>query len=74
MRSKAISLQSCMADNGTLQLDLRSIVVIDVNEYDVYYLAELKVRDFTSYRSIHSFLFCRGLNLVQGSCRCARAS
>jgi hypothetical protein len=41
-----------MADNGTLQLDLRSIAVIDVNEYDVYYLAELKMRDFTRARRL----------------------
>jgi len=41
--------------------------VIDVNEYDVYYLAELRVRDFTSYRGVYSFLFCRGFNLVHGS-------
>ena len=41
--------------------------MIDVNEYDVYYLAELRVRDFTSYRGVYSFLFCRGFNLVHGS-------
>ncbi len=41
--------------------------MIDVNEYDVYYLAELRIRDFTSYRGVYSFLFCRNINFVHGS-------
>ena len=36
-------------------------------DHDVYYLAELRVRDFTSYRGIHSFLFFRGFNIILGS-------
>ena len=36
-------------------------------DHDVYYLAEPKVRDFTGYRGVYSFLFCRGFNLVHGS-------
>jgi len=42
--------------------------VIDVNEYDVYYLSCLKVRDFSSYSGFHIFSFGKGFNLVRGSC------
>jgi hypothetical protein len=31
---------------------------------DVFYLAELRVRDFTGYRGVYSFLFCRGVRVL----------
>ncbi len=33
----------------------------------MFYLSELTVRDFTSFRDVHVFHFVEGLNLVQGS-------
>ena len=34
----------------------------------MYYLVELTVRDFASFRGVHGFRFVEGFNLFQGSC------
>ena len=34
----------------------------------MYYLVELRVRDFSSYRGFHIFSFDKGFNLALGSC------
>ena len=33
----------------------------------MFYLSELSVRDFASFRDVHGFHFVEGLNLIQGS-------